>query len=63
MSKKQATGVDTRAMLPLYVSLFVSLCASFFSVDFHTCAETFPASGDVYLLGDGAVCKKHTNQY
>lgn len=30
MSKKQATGVDTRAMLPLYVSLFVSLCASFF---------------------------------
>ncbi len=26
MQKKQATGVDTRAMLPLYVSLFIFLC-------------------------------------
>ncbi len=30
MQKSQATGVDTRAMLPLYVSIFVALCASFF---------------------------------
>lgn len=30
MQKKQATGVDTRAMLPLYVSLFIFLCSCAF---------------------------------
>lgn len=27
MSEKQATGIDTRGMIPLYVSIFVILCA------------------------------------
>lgn len=30
MSEKQATGVDTRAMMPVYASIFVSFCATFF---------------------------------